>query len=270
MKLSNNKLVFYYIFSFIALVVGGFVGQSVHHPHPDFDKQETSYTVNANLWRFIDLGLHAASADVLWIQTLLESDIEHYKKKDLNSWLHLRFLAISILDPLFYENYLVGGQYLMIVKDDLEGASNLLELGLERYPSDMSLNWHLGYLWIFERNDLKSGYPYFEKVSQSNNRPAMFDSMFTKLKAQTFGLKDAYSFALESWKKHPEGSKIKQKLEETIYSLKAKIDLQCLNESQINCEKIDFEGKPYLYEQGAWKSSKPLVKTNLSIRTKKN
>lgn len=269
MRLSIRKSILYFSLSVVLLVVGGYFGSFVVHPPVLLSKQETSYTFNSKLWRIFDLGLHVAWADVLWIQTLLESDLDHYKKNDLNSWLYLRFLAISELDPLFYENYQIGSQYLMVIKNDLEGANELLEKGLYYYPNDVSLNWHMGFLWIFERKNPKKGYPFFEKVSQSPNKPPLFDSIFTKLKAQTYGALEAYLFALESWKQQPDESPIKRRLALELYSLKAEIDLGCLKNNGTTCDRIDFEGKPYINEKGVWKTSKPLIKTHLYFRNDK-
>ena len=268
MRLSIRKSALYFLLSAILLAAGGFFGSKVVHPPILLTKQETSYTFNSKLWRLFDLGLHAAWADILWIQTLLESDLEHYNKRDLNSWLYLRFLAISELDPKFYENYLVGGEYLMIIKDDLDGANHLLRKGLTHYPDDMALNWHLGFLWIFEKQNIEVGYPFFEKVSLSPDRPIMFDSIFTKLKAQSYGIKDAFDFAFESWKRHEEGSPIKLRLGVELYSLKAKIDLECLNAKRTDCERLDFEGKPYFKKKGAWTASKPLINITLKFKKK--
>ena len=200
----------------------------------------------------------------------MESDTEHYDRQDTNSWMYRRFELISKLDPLFYENYNLGGQYLMVVKDDLVGADQLMRRGLEFYPEDVSLNWHMGFLWAYEMRDTKKAYPFFATVSNKPNRPAMFDNMFARLKAEVFGARDAYEFALESWRKLPIDSPLKQRLEVNLYSLKAEIDLACLNENKIGCEKMDFEGKPYLNEKGVWKSSKPLIKTRLNFREKKS
>lgn len=221
--------------------------------------QETSVTFNAQMLRVLGLGLHGSIADLLWIQTLIQGDLEHYRGNDLTSWMYVRFRAISILDPRFYENYVFGGQYLMIIKDDLAGAEALMTKGLEYYPDSVELNWHLGFLWIYEKNEPAKGYRYFEKISQNPKRPPMFDSVFTRLKAQEVGKDAAFEFALASWRQQPDGSPIKERLGVILHSLKAERDLECLNQGRIGCDKVDWNGQPYLNERGVWYSSKPLA-----------
>lgn len=86
------------------------------------------------------MGLTNFLADFIWVKTLLESDIEHYKKDDLNSWMYLRFKSIAHLDPWFYTNYIFGSIYLSVIKDDIKGASEFIQRGLEYFPEDKTLN----------------------------------------------------------------------------------------------------------------------------------
>lgn len=121
------------------------------------NKQNTALNVNKNLLLFFNIGNKRLISDLLWVQTLLESDEEHYGKNDLNSWMYLRFLSISLLDPLFFENYMYGGLYLSIVKDDVLGAAEIFEKGLIYYPDNYNLNYYAGFNYYFELGDLKKG-----------------------------------------------------------------------------------------------------------------
>lgn len=247
----------------------GLIGTSIKVTSLELSKQETSVNIDSGLVKIFNGGFKASIADFVWISTLMESDLDHYKGGDLGSWLYLRFLLISQLDPYFYENYLIGGQYLMIIKDDLPGAIDLMERGLALYPEDMQLNWQMGFLWAFEKRDSAKAYPFFEKVSHNPHRPPLFDSLFTRLKAETLGPEDAYAFAYEAWKQQPEGTQLKERLGVGLYGLKAEIDLNCLNAGKVGCSTQDFDGRPYLKKNGAWITSKPLKKTRLN-RSKKS
>lgn len=250
----------------LALLIAGELGKNVQHSQMEISKQETSLNFNADLLHLMSVGFNATLADLIWVQTLLESDIEHYKGKSLDSWLFHRFNLISKLDPNFYENYLYGGQYLMIVKDDLDGAEHLMERGLQYFSEDMSLNWQLGFLWAYERHDFAKAYPYFKKVSVNPKRPPMFDSIFARLSSETMGPQEAYSFIHELWNQHPKDSPIKLRLGQILYSLKARVDLECLNSLRQDCQRQDFEGNDYINEKGVWTASKPLQRTDLRIR----
>ena len=91
------------------------------------------------------MGQKRVLADLIWIATLLESDVEHYKSDDLNSWMYLRFKTLFELDPSFLTGYRFAGKYLSIVKDDLEGAKEIFEQGLANYPQDYQLNLMLDF-----------------------------------------------------------------------------------------------------------------------------
>ena len=270
MKLSIRPSAICFALFLLTLVVAGAIGSKVTRPPIEVEMQESAFTFNSKFLELTGLGLKTAIADLMWIQTMIESDHTHYKSRDLDSWMFRRLEAIADLDPYFYENYLYGGQYLMIIKDDLLGADKLLSRGLKIFPSDTQLNWQMGFLWIFELGDTKKGYPYFEVVSKSPTRGPMFDVMYARVKSESFGDEEAYQFALESWKQHRDGTPVKERLGLVLYSLKGARDLQCLNSGKTNCETRDFEGQPYLNEKGVWKSSKPLKSTHLYRRKKRS
>lgn len=248
------------------LAIGGLLGDKIKRLRPQSSMQESAITFNGDFIKIAGLGLQATWADVLWVVTMIESDIEHYKGKELDSWMYHRFNTIKQLDPWFYQNYYFGGQYLMVVKDDLSGAQALMEDGLKKYPEDMALNWQLGFLWIFERNDSQRGYPYFEKVSQHPRRPPVFDSLFARLRAEVDGPQEAYAFAFKAWQAEPEGSLLKKRLAVILHSLKAEVDIACLNAAGINCERFDFWGKPYVQKKEGWTTATPRTKSGLFRR----
>ena len=232
------------------------------------DNQEHAYTFRSDFLRYLGLGFKRVITDIIWIQTLLESDIAHYEKEDLKSWLYLRFLTIAELDPGFYENYRYGGQYLMIIKDDLRGADDLMRRGLEHYPNDYSLNWQMGYLHAIEMQDPKSAFPYFDRIKNDPRRPKIFDTFFAKIMVASLGQDDAYNLILETWKNLPKEDMSHQRLGGQLYALKAEKDLACLNSRQESCSSHDFFGDPYFNDGKIWKARKPLVRTRLRLRNK--
>jgi hypothetical protein len=247
-------------------MIGGLLGDQVVRLRPQTNMQHTAVTLNGEFLKLAGLGLNATWADLLWVVTLIESDVEHYKGKELDSWMYHRFNTIKQLDPWFYQNYYFGGQYLMVIKDDLPGAQALMEEGLKRYPNDMALNWQLGFLWVFERNDSRRGYPYFEKVSQHPRRPPVFDSLFARLRAEVAGPHEAFKFALKAWQAEPAGSLLKERLAVILHGLKSDMDLDCLNAQRKDCERVDFFGKPYLKNKKGWTTATPRTKSGLFRR----
>jgi len=170
---------------------------------------------------------------------------------------------------LFYENYRYGGQYLMIVKDDLLGADDIMQRGLKVYPTDYYLNWQLGFLHAIELNDVPASFEYFDRIKNHPLRPGFFDSFYTKIVAQKFDVKEAYQITLELWKTSPENSMARKRLAHYLYSIKAQIDLNCLNQGLPKCNALDFEKMPYLRnDDGSWRAQKPVLKIKLNPKKK--
>lgn len=243
----------------IMFVCAGLLNQKVSKPTIELKKQDSALNINNNLLLLLNLGNKRLIADVIWVQTLLESDEEHYRKKDLNSWMYLRFLSISTLDPLFYENYIYGGLYLSIVKDDVIGASEIYERGISVYPDDFQLRYYAGFNYYFEMGDIEKGRYYLEAIQNHKNAPPFVKTIVSKLKFET---SRNFELALDFLKIQYNEAKdefIKKKLLGDIYSLQAELDLECLNAMKINCRSKDLNGTPYIKVAGKWQTAKPFL-----------
>lgn len=217
-------------------------------PVLEISKQETAINVQTVFLQALSAGHKRLITDLLWIQTLLESDLEHYKKKDLNNWLFLRFNTISVLDPRFYENYLYGGQFLNVVKDDLEGAKIIYEKGIGQFPNDYRLLYQTGFLYYFEAGELERGLELLSKIERHPQAPVYLPSIINKLRFQVTGdLEAVYQLVYLNWI----GTKdkyLKEKIEKDLYAIRAEIDLKCLNSHQSSCNHKDLHGTPYHFD----------------------
>lgn len=228
--------------------------------------QEATLNFDENLLRILTLGQKRLISSLLWVHTLLESDLEHYRNDDLNSWMFLRFNSITELDPLFYEAYLLGGNYLSVVKDDVWGAREIYEKGLRRFPDDFWLRFHNGFNYYFELSDLEMAIKNYEYAVENpivNQVAPYLPSLLSRLKASTDGPAEAFDLLFPLYLRQPDDSAIKRHQERTLYSLRAEIDLECLNSHGENCHRIDFRGQPYLLIDGEyvtqddWKKARP-------------
>jgi len=198
-------------------------------------------------------------ADLIWIQTLLESDTEHYRGSPLNNWMYIRFNNISELDPKFYENYLYGGQYLSIIKDDPEAASLIMAKGLEYYPDDYNLNFNQGFNYYIELGDFQKGLDHFERIKNLPEAPHFITSLIIKLQHEIKGDPNTTLQLLYENYQNAKDPLLKKKLSSDIYSLKATVDLQCLNEGRDDCDYKDAEGNSYKQSQGVYSAPKPFT-----------
>jgi hypothetical protein len=238
-------------------------------PALNVSKQESAMTVNTDFLKLFSAGNRRMVADLVWIKTLLESDLEHYKKDNLNNWMYLRFNQISDLDPLFYQNYLYGGLYLSVVKDDPKSGIKIFEKGLGYYPEDYKLRFNLGFTQYFDLGDFKAGLDHLKHIENSPELPIPMRSVIAKLQLQTTLDYDlAFSMVNEHYKNTTDPN-IRAKLFADLYSIKAEKDLKCLNLKELGCSTVDLEGKPYILRSGSYVSQKPFAPFRVRIRTKK-
>ena len=252
--LSNAPL---YIIAVAALSLAYFISQKFEKPTLFITKQQSSFNLDNKFWSVFHLGQKRLVSSLYWVTTILESDHEHYKGKDLNSWMFLRFNTISILEPKFYETYAFGGPYLSIVKDDLNGASIIYDKGLEQYPDDYKLLRDAGFHYYFEVEDYKKARIIYNKLSHHPNTTPLIVSSLARLETENGNKEFAYKILLGKY------DEIKSKpnfltaaLERNLYALKAEIDLECLNKTKINCSLIDFEGNRYISNKGIYQAQK--------------
>lgn len=197
----------------------------------------------------------------------MESDQEKYRGKDFADWMYLRFLTISVLDPQFYENYLYGGMYLSVVKDDLAGAAEIFERGLKLYPGDYSLLYYAGFNYYFEMGDYKKGYETLKKISNHERTPHVLRQVINKLHFEVTGDYDVAINLLKESLKTTQVEIFRNKIDTDLYTLTAQRDLECLNANRTDCSKIDYRGNPYLKVGDKWISSEKFNPYRIFRRT---
>ncbi len=240
---KNYLLPFVVLFSTLAF----FVNQNNLKPNIVISKQEATWNLNNEMVQKFHLGFKRLQSSILWVSTILESDIERYKAKDLNSWMFLRFSTISQLEPRFYENYNFGGIYLSIIKDDLEGATVIYNKGLAEYPDDFKLLRDSSFHFFYEAKNFERAYEISKKIKKLYPEKKFLIGMITKLEAEHGFLEEALLSLNQFQEDHPLGTLIGDKIFENRYALKAEIDLKCLNSPEPkNCSTYDLKKNPYI------------------------
>jgi len=231
---------------------------------PVFEKsvQETKITFNTTILEIFTLGNRKLVSSFLWIKTLLESDIKHVEGDQL-SWMYYRFKSISQLDPHFYENYLYGGIYLSIIKDDLNGAADIFEKGLLKFPGDYQLLYHSAFNYHFEMGNTKKA---LEKYNELLKHPwsknfKILPRLVARLSSSENNSTMAFNLLYRSFTQMKEGL-IKDRTANALYELKAEIDLDCLNSKSLNCSQTDFDGNRYILKNGGYQAIKKWRKIN--------
>jgi len=250
----------------VTFTLSCFIQPRLQKPIIIIPKQDSVITLNTTFLKLVAIGHRRLISDFVWIQTLLESDLEHYKKNDLNNWMYLRFKQISELDPLFYENYLYGGLYLSVVKNDPTSGLKIFEKGLSFYPEDYRLRFNTGFNYYFELADLDRGLSHLKLIQKHPSLPQPMISVIAKLQLQTTLDYDlAFAMVKENYDNNSDAN-IRHKLLMDLYSIKAEKDLNCLNVKRLHCDLKDLDGKPYLFSDGAYISSKPFRAFRIKLR----
>ena len=77
----------------LAFTLSIFMQSALKKPIITIQKQDSVITLNTTFLKLMAVGHKRMISDLIWIQTLLESDLEHYKKHDM--------LSDDIYDKLF-------------------------------------------------------------------------------------------------------------------------------------------------------------------------
>lgn len=248
MKISKFlKQQFLFICATLFLTAAFFVSKKISRPIVFISKQESTLNLNNKLTQYFHTGYKRLISSAMWIATILESDLDHYKNKDLNSWMFLRFKTISELEPRFYENYRYGGIYLSIVKDDLPGASYIYNLGLKQYPDDYFLLKNAAFHFEFEVGDQKRSYEIYQRLRSHPQTDFLTLSVLARLENQMGKREAAFALLMSQYEKiQDKNSFLAQVMFKHLYAIKAEIDLDCLNNKNQNCSNVDLENNFYV------------------------
>jgi hypothetical protein len=260
------KSYFSLLLVFICLSISWKLKLLVNKPSIVLSKESTAFNLDSTFLSIFSFGQKRLYSDILWITTLLESDIVHVKDNKKDSWMFLRFKTILDLDPLFLMNYKFGGQYLSIIKDDLKGAEYIYNKGLQAYPEDFDLLFNFAFLQAIEIQNFEKAISLYKRIQFHPRSPNYISSLIAKLTYSKNGSLDEVFMIVQDMYKNTKNKRIKLKLENDLYAIKAEIDLKCLNSSGIRCDQRDFHNDKYKLKDGTYFSSKPFTKYKLNIK----
>lgn len=245
---SNIKNYIIFIFTLVFFSTSFFIAREFEKPAIVVSKQESSFNINYQIIEFFHLGQKRLLSSIYWVATILESDHSHYKQRDLNSWMFLRFNTIAQLEPLFLETYTFGGPYLSIVKDDLTGATQIYKKGMHYYPNEFSLLKDAAFHFYFEVKDYDESYKIYQRLKNNPKASIHMISTLARLETEQGNLDDAFDLLFAKYNDlKDKKSFLATKIESSLYAIKAQRDLDCLNsiiEKKL-CDKKDFRGLEY-------------------------
>ncbi len=191
-------------------------------PKVTISREIHSVNLNSSI-HYINGGLSRFISAILWVRTLMDSDLERNFSPTNNSWMFYRFFTISMLDPKFLENYQLGGIYLSIVKDDLVGAETIFLKGLKYYPDDYLLNYNAAFLYFSELNSPSKALPLLLKVQSDKRAPKFIVPLIgTIMDKSEVPIKDIIAF-VEAAKKENTNPILNEMYDTKLKKLKANL-----------------------------------------------
>lgn len=200
--------------------------------------QEKRLSFSTNFFNFFNFGQKRLISSMMWIETLIQADHEHFKPTEeiQHSWLFYRFKSIVTIDPYFYEAYLYGGQHLSIIKDDPHSAAILLDKGIEYFPDDYWINYYSAYNEYFELQNIPKAKKHYQRMIQHpiSFKYPIIHSLYARLLSDKSDMLDHIKIMLEIYQ-NLEDEKIAIFFKQTIERHHEKI---CNNRESRECSKI--------------------------------
>jgi hypothetical protein len=108
-------------------------------------------------------------------------------------------------------------------------------------------------------------------VTSSSTSPSKTSATLARIESQEGRLEDAFNLLSEQYNKiSNKESLLAKKLADHLYSIKAQIDLNCLNSIRpdIKCSLKDFEGNSYIKPSGKYIAIKSWSPFKIKLRKK--
>ena len=189
-----------FFFILITFVVQGELNWLTARLDPPFvepsEQFENTGIKNAKVFQFFTFGHLPSAVDWIWIM-ILEDPTLTPVPAGRHPQIYYNLMLATDLDPSFFEAYQAGGNILSVIRDDSEGARDLLLKGLAfannelpNYPSKFAENywrykWELplllGYIYLFELNDMPSAARYFQAASRVEGAPYYLNHLRERL-----------------------------------------------------------------------------------------
>jgi hypothetical protein len=256
MLIEVKKTIFPIILASLFFALSIFLNTKFTRPEIVISKQQSAVNFNKSVLAIFSAGLRRMISSTFWVQTLLESDHDHYKNNDLNSWMYHRFKTINHLEPQFLPGYQLGGTYLYVIKDDIQGALDIFEDGHKIFPNDFEINYYIGIINALDLKEYEASLPYLEQIEKHPRTSMVIKSLILKIKSSISGdLNTAYEILLTTYNSLDNEAQ-KAWYRERIYAIKAELDLACLNSNKKNCNTTDFDGNRYIFKDGVYQTVK--------------
>lgn len=175
---------------------------------------------------YFHLGFADVASDLLWLGFIQHSfDCSKYKDEKGERcpyrWGYKTLNEASKLSPKSQALYKHGAVKLSVLLEDHQGASEIFERGLGRYPKDWLVNYRAAYLYMEELKEPERAAQLLE-VAAANGAPYWTRSLASRLYNESGQLELSYRILLGLYKESKPG-KWRESLEKRLALLQEKI-----------------------------------------------
>ena len=187
------------------------------------------------------LGTRVLVADLIWIDTLIKSDLV---REGQFTTMYRAAKTMLQLDPENYYGYYVMGLYLSVIKDDIKGATEILRQGALDLQGKMNaggtfsknfleVGWRvyfaLGFNLLFEEISIEEGSKWIREAAKVEESPQYLKALAQRVSTEGGRLEVASRILTDLYRraKRPEE---KKRIEEKLLSIAVKQELVDLND----------------------------------------
>lgn len=156
------------------------------------------YRLPSSIYRVFSFGFVPVAVDIFLLRFLIEDPAYSHVVPGTHAPAFFDLDLATDLDPAFFDLYFVGANFLAIVRNDVQGAESLL-LKAEKfragalqtdYPESFSSHYWdkswmlpmiLGYIYLFEMQDMIRAAPAFLQAGSYANSPAFLKRLSARL-----------------------------------------------------------------------------------------
>ena len=225
----------------LALIAAGALAQAVTHGCASSGREGPAGSapywgahINTRMVRRF-LGLSVLASDLVWIDLLYKCDVD--RTGDFSPF-YKAMRSIKELDPQNYLAFWFGGLYLSVIKDDIQGASQLFKGAVEGLEGDPwvdsslrgSIYFAYAYHLLYEERDTAAAARYMSLAADSAPPEHHLSREMAKKLSTERGRMEVSFRVLNDFHRRAKGEEEKRRVEEKMARLLREKELLDLNE----------------------------------------
>lgn len=167
------------------------------------------------------LGFDVLIADILWVGLLQAAEHTRLEKKGV-SWEYATLKGILELDPKFLTAYPFGSSFVMVFRQDFEGAEDLLRQWTLAVPNDWKSHYQLGFFLFHDRGDYPAAAQSMLRALELPGAPQFLSALGVRLLSHSGSYFSSLQTALSLYAKvtHEEPrERLRQRIRSLNYQL---------------------------------------------------